>query len=136
MQIIKKFEREAEKGCVFFKEIELYGKSITECEIALSGRDYRMYYAPNSTAFDAVLVRFVCANSYSKDIWECEELQVEVVFSCTAYWDGVRHLHFNAKDDGYIYYPDMPFLLKSLNKLRELEEQYCREPSGEQNETN
>lgn len=132
MKIVKKFEREAEKDCVFFREIQLHGKPITECELALSNVGHRMYYAPNGIAFDAVLVRFVSASSGPGDLWECEELQVEVVFSCVAYWDGVRHLHFNPKDDGYLYYPDMPFLLESLNKLRELEEQYCREPSGEQ----
>jgi len=131
MKIIKKFEQESDQGCEFFREIQLQGKPLTECQLALSIVDHKMYYAPNSTAFDSVLVRFASSSSGSGDVWECEQLQVEVIFSCIAYWDGVRHLQFNPAEEGYIYCPDMPILLESLNKLRELEEQYCREPSGE-----
>jgi hypothetical protein len=63
---------------------------------------------------------------------ECNNVvYYDEVLRATAYWDGVRHLHFRQGGDegiefnGYDYYPDMKSYQILFQRLRELELEYC-----------
>ena len=50
--------------------------------------------------------------------------EFNVMFRGVAYFDGVRHLYFGAKETdnlGYHYYPDIPLLLQALTALDNLQ---------------
>ncbi len=65
-------------------------------------------------------------STISNDIFYYDE-----VLRATAYWDGVRHLHFRqggdegAEYNGYDYYPDMKSYQILFQRLRELELEHC-----------
>jgi len=57
-----------------------------------------------------------------------ENTEYEVLLHGTAYFDGIRHLHFGdeASDNlGYFYYPEMDDIIEVLNVLKTLEDKYC-----------
>lgn len=57
-----------------------------------------------------------------------ENTEYEILLHGTAYFDGIRHLHFGdeASDNlGYFYYPDLEDIIEVLNVLKTLEDKYC-----------
>lgn len=62
------------------------------------------------------------------NVWDNEELLIDILFTVVAYSDGVRHLEFNrigTEHDGYLYYPPMKSLILMLQKVREIELEIC-----------
>lgn len=95
------------------------------CEI--SGNS-RIYYKPSmlKSGFVAYFIEDVsCGNDGERPNL------VTAVFKTIAYWDGVRHMYFNASvndgGEGYLNYPDLPSLTRALVSVQELEKQYCQE---------
>ena len=112
-----------------FSEMELRDKPLKDCELVFDGKEYRMWINRRENGFDAMAVRFISCTS-DGNFWDCPNLEVEQLFKVTAYFDGVRHLEFNCDAGdmaGYIYYPNMPELIKLFQKLREIEVAECRE---------
>lgn len=119
-----------------FKDIILDGKPIFDCEMVYTGKygNSRLYVSKDAQAnsFCAHAVSFVSvpAEEGQMDVWEHSELEVDTLFTVTAYFDGVRHLEFNRNGtdmDGYLYYPPMADLIKMLKKVREIELEICRD---------
>jgi hypothetical protein len=59
-----------------------------------------------------------------------EETEVEVVFHLAAFYDGARHMYFNIYDKeegckGYLYYPNIPQLIKALQFVDHLQTKHC-----------
>ena len=91
------------------------------------------YYEPENESVRLYVIKdkenqsFWCSalqwvrGSESGDAWGPDSI-VEVWFESTSYFDGVRHLHLN-----YINYPNMPYLLKMLSIVREIEKEVCME---------
>lgn len=60
-----------------------------------------------------------------------------VLFEGIAYFDGVRHLYFGRKETdnyGYLYYQDVPRLIKALKALDDLQVSKCRYVKDERGE--
>ena len=117
-----------------FSKINLNGKPLTECEMALECNhgDYRLYIdrIKDGKGFYSIAVEFVSCDADAADIWLSNDLRVEPLFNSTAYYDGVRHLEFNREAGdmaGYIYYPNVQGLIDMLTKLREIEVEICTE---------
>lgn len=119
-----------------FKDIILDGKPIKDCELVYSGKydNSRLYVSKdaqaNSLYAHAVAFASVPAEEGQTDVWGHPELEVDTLFTVTAYFDGVRHLEFNRNGtdmDGYLYYPPMTDLIKMLEKVREIELEICRD---------
>lgn len=102
----------------------------------ISGKDdwgFFLYWNPwgNGDGFEAMLVQ--CMSR------ECslpvEETRVEVVFHVAAFYDGARHMYFNMYDrdadcKGYIYYPDIPVMIKAFQFVEELQKKCCEHYEG------
>lgn len=97
----------------------------------ISGNDqwgFFLYWNPweNKSGFEAVLVQCM-----SRGVLEAvEETHVEVVFHLSAFYDGGRHMYFNIYDKdadsrGYIYYPDIPAMIKALQFVEKLQQEHC-----------
>lgn len=103
--------------------------SISEWDyIQISGDESfgtRLYWsALKQGGFEAFMV---------EDGARCEdEHYVTVVIQVSAFYDGVRHMHFNSgvEDAGYLYYPNTKDLIKGLELIRELELKYCCDVSN------
>jgi hypothetical protein len=118
-----------EEGIIFF-EITLNNKPLRECELVYSGsKDNNRLYIDKSEdtkSFYAMAVSFSSCN-VCDDWWNSKELTVEKIFELTAHFDGVRHVHFNHEENGYLYYPNMDDLINMFTKIRELELKICPE---------
>jgi hypothetical protein len=116
-------------GINFF-EITLNNKPLRECELVYSGsKDNNRLYVDKtegSKSFHAMAVSFASCDACD-DWWSSKELTVEKIFELTAHFDGVRHVHFNNEENGYLYYPNMEDLINMFTKVRELELKICPE---------
>jgi len=61
------------------------------------------------------------------------ELHVDVLFEGTAYFDGVRHMYCNTRDEdpyfrGYLYYYQPWEMVLIFKKLDELVKRHCSDP--------
>ena len=66
--------------------------------------NYRLYIEHKENGFNAKLLSFVA--TYESEAWTNKtECRIDFEFVC--YFDGVRHIWCDQKNDGYIYYPDM-----------------------------
>ena len=78
----------------------------------------------NGNGFECVVIEWVT---------ECDGITYyEEVLRATAYFDGVRHLHFRQGGDepdfcGYDCYPHMSSYVLLFKRLRELELEHCRD---------
>jgi len=57
-----------------------------------------------------------------------ENTEYEILLHGTAYFDGIRHLHFGdeaSSNLGYFYYPEVDSIIEILNVLKTLEDKYC-----------
>jgi len=115
-----------------FSKLKLNDKYLTDLQpiIETNHSTYRLYVDVPSThkGFYAIAVSFSSCSG-TGNVWEDPTLEVDVLFEVTALFDGIRHLEFNRGHeknfDGYIYYPDIKYLNKLLQKIEELEETYC-----------
>ena len=115
-----------------FTQLNMRGVPLSQCEIIPLPNDtndiYRLYVLKDEhDGFEAMAVRVVsCSNNYDS-VWDCPELQVEIVFNVSAFYDGIRHLYVNPSNDsdGYLYYPNVKTLAEILTKLNELEIEIC-----------
>lgn len=110
-----------------FNELELNGKPLSDCELALECNNdlYRLYVDkhPDDTCFYAMAVEFVSGvdgPGSGDGVWECDDILVSVILEATAFFDGVRHL-----DCGDVYYPNMLSLITIMQKLIEIEAEVC-----------
>ena len=90
--------------------------------------DYKTDYPV--TGFNAYYVS-ITGGKVEKGVstWDSNLTEVEVVIKANAFFDGVRHLYFNpvtedARDRGYLYYPDIPELIKVLQEINNLQNKY------------
>lgn len=91
----------------------------------------RIYYhgIKESSSFDFIVVDFMQA-TLGKNYWEdpTSELEVEVVMTGEALFDGIRHMTTGDVDNhGYSYYPDSAKMISIWTELRKLETEYCME---------
>lgn len=85
-----------------------------------------LYWSERKGGFEAVFVE--CMSRCVGDT--IEDTCVEVVFRVSAMYDGVRHMYFNPYDTdkecvGYIYYPNIPAMVKALEFVENLQVKYC-----------
>ena len=119
-----------------FNQIKLNENFLKDCKLGIDCNEsqYRLYYLPIGSGFEAIALEFVSCDADVKNMWEHDSLMVNELFRVTAYFDGVRHFGVRADDDqysGYIYYPSIPGFIKLLQKVRDLEELYCSEVQKE-----
>lgn len=91
----------------------------------------RLYFKPNgdNNGFNFFILEITCLE-YLADAWDLEKTEVEVLFHGTAYFDGVRHLHFghqSTDNEGYFFYPNFNLYKKCFDEIEKLEEQYCQD---------
>lgn len=117
---------------ILFSELLLNKKPLKECDLALECNqgNYRLYVVkePENKCFFAYAVAFARCSGDTESVWDCPVLEVTPLFNVTAYFDGVRHLEFDREDKdmpGYIYYPDMEYIIKLMQKIREIELSIC-----------
>lgn len=120
---------------LLFADLKLNEIPLKACEVAYKGKydNTRLYVVkePERQCFYAHAVEFHSCPATEGDAshWDNEGLEVDTLFTVTAYHDGVRHLEFNRNGDdmdGYIYYPPMADLIAMLQKVREIELEICR----------
>ena len=64
------------------------------------------------------------------DDWSPRYSLVEILWHGNALYDGIRHLYQGDEltgNYGYLYYPDIPRIIKIFTQLHELQKRYCRE---------
>ena len=117
-----------------FDDLKLDGKPLSECEMVLECNSgmYRLYLTrlTGCGGFLAMAVEFNSCDAGCVNHWEATALEVNELFTVTAYFDGVRHLEFNRNEpdmEGYLYYTNMDGLIELLSKVREIEKELCRE---------
>ena len=87
---------------------------------------HSLFWSDMDGGFEAVLVQSMsksCGDTY-------EDTHVEAVFRVSALYDGARHMYFNPYDPdieckGYIYYPNIPAMIKALEFVQQLQLKYC-----------
>lgn len=91
--------------------------TITKEEIGI----FVLYVVPEESSFHFLCTEWACDDG---DEW------VQIIAYGTAFFDGIRHIHFGCDKDpemkGYINYPDMKSLELLIKRLQELEKQYCK----------
>lgn len=98
-------------------------------EIAIDDRDCKLFwkdiYPPDEDCdgFDFHCVHFAWSEANN------ENVHYETLFKGVAYFDGVRHLYFGSEETdnyGYLYYCDVPQLIKALQQLDLLVVEKCK----------
>lgn len=95
----------------------------------------RIYYFRDEhheqvNGFDFIVLEFMQCTGGSDNWWEDinSELEVEVVMTGEACFDGIRHITSGDVDNkGYMYYPDSANMIEIWTELRKLETQFCME---------
>lgn len=91
--------------------------------------DTRLYYKPidveDTGGFYFTSVDLISAygNNWGISTWE-----VKILYTGTAYFDGIRHMYLgsNQTDNyGYDYYSNLEVHIKILQELKKLEDKYC-----------
>lgn len=115
-----------EKDSVLFDKLEINGLKLKESELIYScpSEVYRLYIQRDEhSGFSAIGLY----NQYSDNTSESwvssveNPLKVNVLFTASACFDGVRHLSFN----DYINYPSLEKITAMLKELRRLELEIC-----------
>lgn len=109
-------------------ELENWTKEEITDELLLFHKDI---YKPeeNADGFEFCCIYFVSATHDPSKSNGMSDVKYEVVFEGRAYFDGVRHLYFGKEETdnyGYLYYQDIPLLIKALKKLDDLQVDKCR----------
>lgn len=97
----------------------------------------RLYYLPTPDNNGFHFYGLSWSGNYSgKPMWG-ESTTVEIAISGWAAFDGVRHLYFGDEQTdnvGYFNYPDLQEWLDLLRALSELQNKYCRDYGGRNDE--
>ena len=114
------------KNDILFNDLEINGVKLKETELIYSCNSevYRLYIQrDNNEGFSAIGLY----NQYSDNTAESwagsidNPLKVDVLFTASACFDGVRHLSFNE----YINCPSLEKMTAMLKELRRLELEIC-----------
>ena len=82
--------------------------------------------------FEFMCVEWVCGPATDRDGKQRAPEEYEVVFHGQAHFDGVRHLwfgHEKTENEGYLYYPDLDFIMRAFAMLKEHEDKLPGNPS-------
>ena len=115
-----------------FHKITLRGKPLSECKLVYQGKNNhtRMYMAKHFNYFNDIIGFFAYAVNWVggvvvDDDWDHHGIKVETVFQVSAYSYGIYNLEFNATFGGFDI--NIPELIEMLQKVRELELEFCRD---------
>lgn len=130
----------------YLKDIKYNEESIVDWEFIQATADCRVYYKPfiseiepsatglgfNFCSVLCITVDLVTKNHkmHINEEWIPERSCVEILYSGTAHWDGLRHLYLGdeqTKNYGYIFYTSIKKHIAILNVIKELENKYCTE---------
>ena len=109
---------ETDRPISFFTQSQKFGDNI-------------LYWQPREDAdngFEFIFLEWTSAEGPDYD--DINNQYFETAFQGYAFFDGIRHIRFFPNSDcgsGYSYYPRISQLIIVLERLKELEIQFCRD---------
>ena len=94
----------------------------------------RIYYKIDFSVsgFSFYILESIGSEEYrgNLDDWSPKHSFVEILWHGNTFFDGIRHLYQGSEltdNYGYLYYPDVPRIIKIFGNLHDLQKKYCEE---------
>ena len=112
---------------MFLKDIDLKDYTLIELDCNTRLWWIQKDYNKDNNGFEFISFQFEsCTNEFGDDNEWNDTTEVELLFSGTAMFDGIRHMNFGESgSDGYSNYPDIEVYISILNELQKLVKQFC-----------
>lgn len=115
---------------VYLKNLTFTGVPLAKGILHYKDENTLIYTLKEKYSFEVLLVAFVsCEYLKNKSVWDSPNVLVQEVIRCTGNFDGARHFEVNrtgTEMDGYVYFPDISMMSKTLSLITTLEEKYAK----------